>query len=363
MCESSSSSGGNFGGGNFWNNNVGALADLPCCPQGAGTGGDVHMFYEGKGTGIGGDLSGKLVFFDDNHLVGSGITNSDLDAVPPVYSKIDHYAVDWFEVRPDGTWGAIVSERKAVCMWPQATVATQVYVVGSLVAASLRETSSQSLRTPVGCNKCRLNETWHRYKIFVDYDKLASECTSFGGLHWEAMRYVASVSQSITRFGFTGAIGDRATFSTQCRLSRDLPEPTLLDIFASSPIYYTPTAPGQQTEITGPSSTLDKLTILEAQIESWKIAGIIEASAETARRLAVFDGMARAAHPDDVSECCSANDIEYLNGGCCPGPNTIMCPNGECCPDRIVYNGKQIDLGCSQDGKCMTEDYFCAPPT
>ena len=313
------------------------------------------MFWNGLDTSLDGDLAGNLVFFDDNYLAQPPLTPTELSN--GTYVKLDHYAVDWYEEYADGAWAAILSERKTTCMWPQATIASEVYIVGNIpaqdMAGSLHVPGSQrGIFTPhLGCHQCILNgQPWFRYSVEINYGSTSgsrralTQCVAFGGLQWESMRYMASVSEQVTQNGFTGPIGNQTTFSPNpqwYRLNSKFPD--LTQIKASGPAY-------GNSELSGQLSTLGRMTELQNRVESWKAQGLIDVSAQKANRYAAFNGMARPAHPNDLSECCSANDMDYLTEKCCG--ESGMC-GSQCCPD---------DFECDPETQqCVSNKYYCRP--
>jgi hypothetical protein len=273
-------------------------------------------------------MSNAIFFMDDNHIIGPPLGPTD-------NSKIDHYAVEWIEVHDDGTFGAIISQRKMFCMWPEATVSGVVHRIGILKAASVSD-SCTKFETPMGCVGCVLGEDWCRYSVTLNYEEL-SRCQSFGGLQWEAMKFIASKKNEMTQNGFSnGSIGNRATYSTSFRLSsmsNSLPELT-----ASGPMN---SQSNGQFEPSVYEVVYDLIELSEA-IESSSLPNF-DLSAVKAARAAQF-ATPRQAQQDDLSECCSKIDLEFLNGNCCGQ----LC-GGKCCPD---------DFDCV-DGECVSEKYYC----
>lgn len=270
-----------------------SLNDPPCCADGPGGGGDVHMFWDGYGSG---SMASSLVFFDDNLVLG-GLS-------PGEHSKLDHYAVDWFEVHADGSFGAIISERRVVCMWPQTNIAAGVYTVGSVEAATI-STSCGTLKTPPGC-QCVLNEPWCVLNVRVLYDRLG-DLQSFGGLHWESLRYISSNRSSVTPSGFTGSVGNNATFFPGFRVSSS--SPSLSEILSSGPV---------SSYDSGALDTIRNVSSLARDIETWKDSGIVDVSAEVAARRDALRETARVPSPDEPC-CCGAVDLDYLDDNCCSG--------------------------------------------
>lgn len=326
------------------------------------------MIWSGGNTGIIGEkFEESLVFLDDNHLHTPPLTSGELSA--GTYVKLDHYAVEWYEEYPDGNWGAIISERKTTCMWPEATIASQVYVVGTIpeqdMAGGLyRPLPQPALNTPDGCHQCDLtNQPWFIYRVIINYFNTAGsrraliQSVAFGGISWESMRYLASNKDRITPSGFTAQdlqgntlIGKQKTFMPVpqwYRLTTGLPG--LADIKASGPVYGT-TSLSRTQEFLGPLSTLGVMTELQNLADSWRASGAINVSAQTAFREAVFGTMTRQPHPDDLSICCYASDIHYMNGICC---NEGGLCGGRCCPD---------DFECNPfTQQCVSKDYYCMP--
>lgn len=280
-----------------------------------------------------------LVFFDENHIEGPVLTQQELEE--GTYSKIDHYVVEWFEVHDDGTWGAIVSERKTTCMWPEATITSRIESIGELRAAYAFAPGGRALSTPLGCINCHLDEPWVRHMVVLNYEVLASECQEFGGLQWEAMKYISSNRANINPNGFTGQLGNDTTFSRQFRFpASTTPQEMTLEQIKSKGYSYGRDKYWEEISY-NPESTLSVLTQLSEEIKSWNID---LTNAIVSRRNALAE-IARQPQPGDLSVCCSAIDIDYLNGTCCGG---TLC-GGKCCPDGFIC----------ENGECMTYDYYC----
>jgi hypothetical protein len=243
----------------------------------------------------------SLVFFDDNIVLGSLASGE--------YSKVDHYAVEWFEVHADGSWAAVLSERKIVCMWPHTNIASRLITIGSPTACSVTASCSQ-LNTPSACTQCVLNEPWCRLSSTFSYDKLFG-LVAFGGLRWEAMKYISQNSSSMTPNGFTGPIGNNATFFSGFRLSNS--SPTKEEIMGSGPNSAGPQVLG----------SIQNLVDLSTKIENWSRSGQIDTSAAAAARLAALEATRRTPSSGEP-DCCSAVDIRYLDG-------TVCCSSGDEC--------------------------------
>ena len=308
---------GSGGGGD----RVSALEDLPCCPQGPDGGGDIHMFWGGYGSTNAGMVD-NLVFFDDNIILGSLSEGES--------SKFDHYAVEWFEVHADGSYAAILSERRIVCLFPQTNIASGLVTIGSPIGATVT-TSCSNLKTPDDCSECVVDEPWCRLKTTINYQNLI-DMQSFGGLKWEAMRYIAQNADSIGPTGFTGPIGNNATFFSGFRTSN--PSPSLDDIVRSSQ--------GRVERVSnreGFRETIQKLTELSARIASWDNVDLEETINQ--RRTAL---LATARTPaSGEPKCCYAIDLDYLGGTPCCGckeidPTLAQCdtPTDDCDPCKGV---------------------------
>jgi hypothetical protein len=266
------------------------LLDLPCCPQGPGGGGDIHMFWSGP-SGAKGAITNNIVFFDDNIILGSLAQGQN--------SRIDHYAVEWFEVHKDGSFAAILSERKILCMWPYTNVAARVMTIGSPAGCTVTSSCS-NIKTPTACKECVLDEPWCRLNFNINFQNLAT-MQSFGGIHWEGMRYIASNESSVTPSGFTGPIGNGATFFSGFRLFNS--SPSLQDITSSGPSY----------SVAEAIDTVQKLIDLSARINSWED---IDLSKTIDQRLQALAATSRTPSPGEP-KCCHAIDIDYLDGEPC----------------------------------------------
>jgi hypothetical protein len=277
-------------------------------------------------------MADSIFFMDDNHIIGSPLG-------PTENSKVDHYAVDWIEVHPDGTYGAIISQRKIFCMWPEATVTGAVYPIGILKAASVSDSCSK-FETPMGCVGCELSENWCRYRVTLNYEELA-KCQSFGGLQWEAMKFIASKKNEMTQNGFfTGPTGNRATFSTSFRL----PSMSVsLNELTASGTMNVQTNGQFEPEVYEVEKTLTDLSVAirSSSLPNFDLSAV---KADRAGRLAT-----PRKHEDDLSKCCSKVDFEFLGGRCC---DQLCGAEGKCCPD---------DFDCV-NGKCVTKKYYCKKP-
>lgn len=306
------------------------------------------MVWDGYATTGSGDLAGSLVFFDDNHLMSPPLSQQELET--GTYSKTDHYAVEWFEERTDGSWGAVISERRTVCMWPNTTISGNVHTLGEVLAASVPANQS-TLKTPQGCKDCALDEKWYRYSLNIGNNPGKpldlNEYSCFGGLLWEALKYIAGNRNNITPNGFTGPVGNNQSFSqgTACRSLT--PFSTKEQIKASLQTQDSPATL---------ASNIAALTQLATEIKSWTT----NLAAATATRLATLEGVARPSHPQDPSECCSKTDIDYL-AGCCPDEpccgNCCWCQTPALefirtpCEGTLDQNGNPIPPGYS-DPRC-----------
>jgi hypothetical protein len=260
---------------------------LPCCPQGPTGNGDIHFLW--NGYDINGDIHSGVVVFDDNYLKGSLADGEQ--------QKVDHYAVEWVEVHKDGSVHAFLSERKITCMWTKGSIATNVYTIGNPTAAKLSIDGAPGVNSPE-CTGCKVKETMFQVHVDIDYDKL-EEISAYGGLHWEAMKYISK--QEITQNGFTGPVGDLKTFSTQFRVSSS--DPATWEIVSSG------------TMDTGyPYEVMQKITKKAQDIKRWKDEGSLDITAETEKRNSQWI-RPRALRPGEP-KCCSVSDIDYMNGTC-----------------------------------------------
>jgi hypothetical protein len=296
------------------------------------------MFWNGyQGAG---SMVDSLVFFDDNLVLGSLLEGED--------SKFDHYAVDWFEVHADGSFGAILSERRVVCLWPRTNIAGGVVTVGTVTAATV-SSSCSPLVTPLEC-ECNLDEDWCIFNVRVSYDRL-KDLVSFGGLHWESLRYISANRSSIGPNGFTGSIGNNATFFSGFRLSNS--SPSLSDILSSGPAH----SYGSDA-----FDTIRGVSSLARDIDLWRDQGIVNVSAEAAARRRALVETVRTPSPGEPC-CCSAGDLEYV-GGVCPGEDPNYCHytvaeqwigEGEgSCPGGWIFDGLNEQTGKVRCKLCET---------
>ena len=280
-------------------------SEIPCCPEGANTLGDVHHVWDGyipSGIGPGAaSILNSTVVFDDNHIV-NGLKSGES-------VSIDHYAVAWVEVHNDDSVHAIIAERKVTCMWPKATITTNHVVVGEPRAATLDVFGGGAIQTPANCTECIVSgETMVSSLVRVDPEELEN-IKSYGGLHWEAMKYLADLN--LTNKGHS-LVGDFVTFSSAFRLQTSSPGPEQLK--SSGPMH------------SGyPYDVYEKLTQHALNVEMWKREGSLDLSEQIAFRNERW-ARPRERKPGE-SRCCAASDLEFLNplgcdecaggGGCC----------------------------------------------
>jgi len=319
------------------------------------------MFWDGFNTPVGGDFLARFVLFDDNYT--NGVSLPPPQGSSTTASILSHYAVDWVEVYEDGTFSAIVSARTIYCMWPQATICTGVSTMGGSPEAAPYAQTSRSITPPQACTGCNSPIQLTDFVINLKYSKLLVDNNSssssngkkivrFGGLHWEAMKYIAGNSGSIianVTTGWSGVMGNNATHSTKFRFLPSNPNPTLAEIEASGAL-----CNANSFEL---RNTLTVLTNLAALRDTF-FTVISDDEAQNRR-----DRFATARdNSNDIikMDCCKAIDVDYLDEEgkkCCVN----LC-GGECCPDQGVVEGRPVKFVC-QDNKCITEEYYCGPPT
>jgi len=281
------------------------------------------MVWPGAGSAGGSEsMVDNLIFFDDNYVSSS--------LAPSESSKFDHYALEWFEIYDDNTFAAVLTERRVVCLWPQANIASQVITVGNPKGATI-SSNCANLITPNSCTQCSVNEPWCRIEAEFNNIPEIEGLVSFGGLQWEAIRHIVAIEQQVTPSGFTGAIGNNATFFQATRLSS--PSVSLGDL-SSAPSY-------------SPSSALgvaQSMRSFSAKVEDWSQMGLISLESEAANRRNLLLGTRRTpAHNESV--CCSAVDLDYLEDNTCDDQTIYCCKTeieGWFCGTKIIWNGMEM---------------------
>jgi len=176
-----------------------------------------------------------------------------------------------------------------------------------------------------------LSEAWCELNSNFSYKEI-KDLVSFGGLRWEAMRYIAQNESSITPTGFTGPIGNDATFFSGCRVFSD--SPSKQDIIGACPVYS-----GSQS-----LETLEKALDLSARIQNWKSLGLVDTSAAAAERATALAATRRTPTGGE-SQCCSATDLDYLDG-------TVCCSSGDEC---VYFN---VGTAANPRGSCESPALF-----
>jgi hypothetical protein len=288
----------------------GTPLDLKCCGS-TGGGGEIHMFWDGFNNPDiaydAGSGTGSYIMFDDNVIRTAQVTDSE-------GSKIDHYAIEWIEIHQDDSVHAILSERKQICHFPISTIITGFRTIGSPLAASVAQSCSPQKK--VECGTCKYNESWCLFRINYKQPKF-KKLKRFGGLNWEAMKYISGLS--ITGSGANGPIGAGISFY-------------------NGP-YFRPLTP----DITGAynESALDSGNGMDVfgqiisnsiQIDNLKKAGQYDIKDTISARIALLP-RANTGGSDDP--CCNASDLEFTKGNCPKDPTNDWWIVPDCNCDRF----------------------------
>jgi hypothetical protein len=289
----------------------GTPLDLKCCGS-TGGGGEIHMFWDGFNNPDiaydAGSGTGSYIMFDDNMIRTAQVTDSE-------GSKIDHYAIEWIEIHQDDSVHVILSERKQICHFPISTIITGFRTIGSPLAASVAQSCSPQKK--VECGTCKYNESWCLFRINYKQPKFR-KLKRFGGLNWEAMKYISGLS--ITGSGANGPIGAGISFY-------------------NGP-YFRPLTP----DITGAynESALDSGNGMDVfgqiisnsiQIDNLKRAGQYDIKDTISARIALLP------HPNtggSSDPCCSATDLEFTKGNCPKDPTNDWWIVPDCNCDRFT---------------------------
>jgi hypothetical protein len=289
----------------------GTPLDLKCCGS-TGGGGEIHMFWDGFNNPDiaydAGSGTGSYIMFDDNVIRTAQVTDSE-------GSKIDHYAIEWIEIHQDDSVHAILSERKQICHFPISTIITGFRTIGSPLAASVAQSCSPQKK--VECGTCKYNESWCLFRINYKQPKFR-KLKRFGGLNWEAMKYISGLS--ITGSGANGPIGAGISFY-------------------NGP-YFRPLTP----DITGAynESALDSGNGMDVfgqiisnsiQIDNLKRAGQYDIKNTISARIALLPQPNTGGSSDP---CCSATDLEFTKGNCPKDPTNDWWIVPDCNCDRFT---------------------------
>jgi len=253
-----------------------------------------------------GSGSGSYIMFDDNVIRTAQVTDSE-------GSKIDHYAIEWIEIHQDNSVHAILSERKQVCHFPISTIATGFRTIGSPVAASLAQSCSPQKK--VECGTCKYSEVWCLFRINYIQPRFR-KLKRFGGLNWEAMKYISSLS--ITGSGANGPIGAGISFYNGPYF-RPL-TPNVAGAYNESAL-----DSGNGMDVFGP------IISNSIQIDNLKRSGQYDIKDTIAERIALLP---RSAPGGSDDPCCSASDLEFTKGNCPKEPTNDWWIIPDCNCDR-----------------------------
>jgi len=287
----------------------GTPLNLKCCGS-TGGGGEIHMFWDGfNNPDIAYDAasgSGAYIMFDDNLIKTAQVTDSE-------GSKIDHYAIEWMEIHQDDSVHAILSERKQICHFPISNIITGFRTIGSPIAASVAQNCSPQKK--VECGTCKYNEKWCLFRINYKQPKFR-KLKRFGGLNWEAMKYISGLS--ITGSGANGPIGAGISFYNGPYF-RPL-TPNVAGAYNESAL-----DSGNGMDVFGP------IISNSIQIDNLKRSGQYDIKDTIAERIALLPHPTTGGSDDP---CCNASDWEFTKGNCPKEPTNDWWIIPDCNCDR-----------------------------
>jgi hypothetical protein len=332
----------------------GTPLDLRCCGS-MGGGGEVHLMWDGfnnPDTAYSDTGEGSYIMFDDNIQITSQVT-------PAEGEKIDHYAIEWIEIHQDNSVHAILSERKQICHYPGTNIASSFITIGSPKAAYAATNCKDNVRA--NCGDCSYSATWCLYRINY-IQPLFKTLKYFGGLNWEAMKYIASLT--ISKNGANGPIGANTSFY-------------------NGPHYRPSSASVAGAYNTGSLDSGNGMNVFSGIIENSFILEEYKKSGEFDSKNTVIDRLNLVAAPyngGSSDPCCNARDFEFVNGNCPKEPTNDWWIVPDCNCDRFSSDpgygaggpfGTEVECyrntTCGSsfrclDGKCQ-ETYYGYYPT
>ncbi len=335
----------------------GTPLDIRCCGS-MGSGGEVHLFWDGfVNANIGYDantLEGAYIMFDDNLQIKSQVT-------PAEGEKIDHYAIEWIEIHQDDSVHAILSERKQICHYPGTNVASSFITIGKPKAAYAATKCNENSGNAIICGDCKSTTVWCLYRINY-IQPLFKTLKYFGGLNWEAMKYIAGLT--ISKNGANGPIGANTSFY-------------------NGPHYRPSSASVAGAYNTGSLDSGNGMNVFSGIIANSFILEEYKNSGEFDIKNTIIDRMNLVAEPyngGSSDPCCNAKDFEFMNGNCPKEPTNDWWIVPDCNCDRFPEDpgygaggpfGTEVECyrntTCGSsfrclDGKCQ-ETYYGYYPT
>jgi hypothetical protein len=299
---------------------AGYIVDGPClnlkCCGSTGTGGEVHRWWDGFDVTSNKladtmTLSGAYIMFDDNLVLTPQISDGE---------KIDHYAIEWIEIHQDDSVHAIISERRQICQYPGSNIASNFFAIGNPIGAvNEADCKIVSQNCKSGGNGCSYTANWCTYRISYVANRF-SRFKYFGGLSWESMKYIASLS--ITTSGANGPMGMNTSYY-------------------NGPHFRIPG--GSFTGISGAydTSALDSgngFNVFSRIVENSVILENLRASGQMDMASTITQRLQFLIPPlenDSDDPCCSANDLEIMTGNCPKEPTNDWWIVPDCNCDRF----------------------------
>jgi len=301
---------------------AGYIVDGPClnlrCCGSTGTGGEVHLWWDGFDVTSNKladvmTLGGAYIMFDDNLVLTPQVSDG---------KKVDHYAIEWIEIHQNDSVHAIISERSQICQYPGSTIASNFFVIGNPIGAvnqATCKTISQDCKDESG-NGCSYTADWCTYRISYIPNRF-SKFKYFGGLNWEAMKYIASLS--ISTSGTNGPMGTNISYYNGPHFR--IPGDSFTGISGA----YNTSALDSGNGFNVFSKIVENSIILE----NLRATGQMNMAAVITARIALLVPPAGGGSSDP---CCQASDWEIMNGNCPKDPTNDWWIVPDCNCDRFA---------------------------
>jgi hypothetical protein len=315
---------------------AGYIVDGPClnlrCCGSIGVGGEVHRWWDGFDVTSNKladvmTLGGAYIMFDDNLILTSQVSDG---------AKVDHYAIEWIEIHQDDSVHAIISERSQICQYPGSNIASNFFIIGNPIGAVNQancKSVTQNCKDESG-NGCSYTANWCTYRISYLPNRF-SKFKYFGGLSWESMKYIASLS--ISTSGTNGPMGMNVSYYNGPHFR--IPGNSFTGISGA----YATSALDSGNGFNVFSRIVENSIILE----NFRKTGQMDMAAVITARIALLVPPAGGGSSDP---CCQASDWEIMNGNCPKDSTNDWWVVPECNCERFIE-----DPGYGAGGPFRTE--------
>jgi hypothetical protein len=239
--------------------------------------------------------------------------------------KFDHYAIEWVEIKADGSVHAVLSKRVETCRFLLTTFATEIITIGSPIGVTIQ--SSCVDMAGVQCGFCNPKEKHCNYRLTPRRDKLAT-LQSYGGLQWELIKYINSIS--IGANGFTGDVGRNTGFYKGNKFR-------ILTISTANILNNSSLESGNY------DSVLDTFAQQAQHIQNMRDSGELDLTATIENRRA---NLPTPHNGGSNLPCCNANDIDFINECNCQPVYYSSCEEA-CGPNCGDVNPLKTDADCN----------------